>query len=140
MSRGYSLIETVLAVALASAMAAVAIPSISSWRARHITQREAKRVQRALERAYIIALLRETTVVVSFTARGVIATTQDKTPLFSLIPPPNISIQLKSKEQQAINFYPSHTATPTTIVVTHSAYRCSVVLSLRGRTRRECSW
>jgi Tfp pilus assembly protein FimT len=140
MNRGYSLLETVLTMALASAMASVAIPSISSWRTRHTTLREAKRVQRALERAYVIALLRETTVVVSFTTTGVIATTQDKTPLFSLTPPPTISIQLKSKEQQAINFYPSHTATPTTIIVSQFAYRCSVVLSLRGRTRRECSW
>ncbi len=140
MNRGYSLLETVLTMALASTLAAVAIPSISSWRARHITLREAKRVQRALERAYIIALLRETTVEVSITATGLVATSQDGTPIFLLSVPPNTSIQLKSKEQQSIHFYPSHTATPTTIVVTQSAHQCSVVLSLRGRTRRECQW
>lgn len=140
MNRGYSLLETVLTMALASAVAAVAIPSISSWRTRHITLREAKRVQRALERAYIIALLRETTVEVSFTATELVATSLDGTLLFSLSVSPNTSIRLKSREQHSIHFYPSHTVTPTTIVVTQSAYQCSVVLSLRGRTRRECQW
>jgi prepilin-type N-terminal cleavage/methylation domain-containing protein len=140
MSRGYSLIEIVLTMAIVSATAAVAIPSVSSWQGRHVTLREAKRVQRALERAYVMALLRETPVIVTLNSGGMFATTPDKVPLFSVTPAPGVSIQLKSKEQQALAFYPSHTATPTTILIVRSEFQCSVVLSLRGRARRECSW
>lgn len=130
----------VLTMAIASTTAAVAIPTISSWQGRHATLREAKRVQRALERAYVMALLRETAVIVTFDSGGMLATSPDNVLLFSVTPSPGVSIQLKSKEQQAITFYPSHTATPTTILIVRSESQCSVILSLRGRARRECSW
>lgn len=140
MSQGYSLIEVVVTIAIASAALAVAIPSVSSWRARHVVLRETKRVQRALERAYVIAALREKTLITTLFDHSLVVTTQDTTPMFSLTLSPDILMAFKSDEQTAITFYPSLTTTPSTIIVRGPHGRCSVILSLRGRTRRECSW
>ena len=140
MNRGFSLIELIVVLAIISAITVVAVPSFSSWRERQVIVREAQRVQRALERAYIISLLRETPIVISLTPETMAASTQTALPIFSLSRHPAVSVQLKSKEQQSITFYPSHTVTPTTILVSNNSAQCSVILSLRGRTRRECSW
>lgn len=140
MNRGFSLIELLLVTAMLSVLTAVVAPSFSSWRARHLVARESRRVQRALEHAYILSLLRSTPVTLSIQTGGIAVTVADHSTLFSMAMSRDVSLQLKSKEQHALTFYPSHTVTPTTILVTNPRAMCSVILSLRGRTRRECSW
>ena len=139
MNRGFSLLELMITTAMVSALTAVAVPSICAWRERHVVVHETKRLQRALERAYTIALLRENTVVVALAQDSITAKTKDNLPLFSFSPHRGITIQLKSKEQQNLLFYPSHTTTPATVLIAGPRFSCSVVISLRGRTRRECA-
>lgn len=138
MNRGYSLIEVSITLALVSCVTALATPTFSTWRERHLISRETRRLQRALERAYTIAVLREIPIIVSFDQATVLARTTDDLALFSYTPHHEVAVQLKSKERRELLFYPSHAATPATILVAGVHERCEVVLSLRGRTRREC--
>jgi len=138
MSRGFSLVEVALTMAIVSALAAVAIPSLASWRERHVVIHETKRLQRTLERAYTVALLRDIVVAVSLENQRVNVTTKNNLALNSYNPHPDVTVQLKSKDQRELIFYPSHTATPTTVLVSGARVTCSVIMSLRGRTRREC--
>lgn len=138
MNRGYSLVEVAITLAIVSFVTTLATPTFSTWRERHLVSRETRRVQRAIEHAYTTAILREIPVVMSFDQAAVIARATDDTTLFSYTPHHEVSIQLKSKERRELSFYPSHTTTPATVLVTGVHERCAVVLSLRGRTRREC--
>lgn len=138
MDRGFSLVETLLTLAISSAMAAVALPSLSSWRDKRAVRLEAKRLELALERAYAAALSYQQPLTMTFDNSKVRASISNNQLLYSYSARPPVKIRLKSTEQTHLTFYPSHTTTPTTLLVTAPSGECSVILSLRGRTRREC--
>lgn len=139
MNRGFSLIETLLVTSLLASLGAIAIPSLAGWMPRHQAQVEARAVQLALERAYAIAVTRATPVKVAISPKSVTATTTANSPLFAHHLRPPVTARIKGEQKEALYFYPSHTASPATITIENNSYLCSLVVSLRGRIRRECA-
>lgn len=138
MCRGFSLIETLVTASFISALVGIALPSMTAWVGRRAVLIEAKRLQGALERCYATALLRARPVTVTFQDSRLVASTSDNRPLFSYSGHQTVKLQFKSREQNKLVFYPSHTVTPGTIIVRGESAECSVVISLRGRIRSEC--
>ena len=138
MCRGFSLIETLVTVSFISALVGIALPSMATWASRRTVFLESKRLQGALERCYSIAMLRERPITVTFQNSRMLASTSDNQLLFSYSGHHAVELRFKSTEQDKLVFYPSHTVTPATIIVRGESSECSVVISLRGRTRSEC--
>ena len=139
MERGFSLIEILLALSIFGSLAAIAVPSLADWIPQHAVRREARGVQLLLERAYALALTRSIPVSVAITPRRISATVGESTDAFIHNLSAPITARFKGNEKGPLTFYPSHTASPATIVIESPAHLCSIVLSLRGRTRRECA-
>jgi prepilin-type N-terminal cleavage/methylation domain-containing protein len=138
MERGLSLIETLLALSIISSLAALALPSLAGWIPQHSVRREARAVQLLMERAYALALTRAAPVAVSISPGMIAATVGPSPPVFTYHLRSPVTARFKGNEKGPLVFYPSHTASPATILIEGPTYLCSVVLSLRGRTRREC--
>ena len=139
MNRGFSLIETLLVTSLLASLGAIAIPSLAGWMPRHQAQVEARAVQLALERAYAIAVTRATPVKVAISPKSVTATTPSNITLFAHRLRSPVTARIKGDQKEALYFYPSHTTSPATITIENNSYLCSLVVSLRGRIRRECA-
>lgn len=139
MNRGFSLIETLLVTSLLASLGAIAIPSLAGWMPKHQAQVEARAVQLALERAYTIAVTRAIAVKVAISPGSITATTPSNSLLFAHRLRAPVTARIKGDQKEAIYFYPSHTASPATIAVENNAYLCSLVVSLRGRIRKECA-
>ena len=139
MDRGFSLFETLLVLSIIGSLAAIAVPSLARWIPQHEVRREARSVQLALERAYALALTRAIPVSVAILPNQIIGTTGGNTAVFALHLKAPVTARFKGNDKGPIVFYPSHTASPNTILIQDPSYLCSIVLSLRGRTRRECS-
>lgn len=139
MQRGFSLIETLLVVSLIAALGAIAVPSLAGWLPRHAVRLEARSVQLILERAYGLAVTRGIPITVEIVPDRVRASTGAEEQIVSRSLRPSITARFKGNEKGPLIFYPSHTASPATIVIEGSSYICSIVLSLRGRTRTECA-
>jgi hypothetical protein len=138
MCRGFSLIETLVTVSFISVLVGIALPSMAASAGRRAASLEAMRLQGALERCYSAAMLRERPITVTFQGTRMAASAIGNQPLFWYAAQQGIALTFKSKDQNKLVFYPSHTATPATILVTSASATCSVVVSLRGRMRREC--
>lgn len=139
MQRGFSLIETLLVLSLVASLGAIAVPSLAGWIPKHAVRLEARGVQLMLERAYGLALTRGTPITVEIAADHVVGSTTAGGIIFSRKLRSPITTRFKGNEKGPLLFYPSHTASPATIVVESPSYLCSIVLSLRGRTRTECA-
>ena len=139
MDRGFSLIETLLALSIIGSLAAIAIPSLAAWIPQHAVRREARAVQLVIERAYTLALIRAVPVSVDISPTQITATAREGAPLFIHKLRAPVTARFKGNEKAPLTFYPSHTTSPATLLIESPAYLCSIVLSLRGRTRRECS-
>lgn len=139
MNRGFSLPELLVALALSSLMLAVSIPSIARWNSRRALVAEGARLSLSLENAYIAALSYGAPVTVSFKNNRVRALMGENRTLSSYAPNARVVVANKSTDQGDLTFYPTHTATPATIVIKSSAGECSVVISLRGRMRSTCT-
>ncbi|MEY4668938.1 MAG: hypothetical protein RL518_1637 [Pseudomonadota bacterium] len=139
MERGFSLIEMLLGVSMIASVVAIALPSLAEWIPRHAVRREARAVQLVVERAYTLAVVRSVPVSVQFLPSQIIATSATTAPLFSHPLPASITARIKGNQDSSLVLYPSHTASPATIEVLGPSYRCSVIVSLRGRTRLECA-
>ena len=136
---GFGVLEVLLTLGITSALAAVVLPSLARWAQHRAVYQESERVRLSLERSYLAALSFETPVTLSFSGSSTEAHLENGGALFKLFHPENITVTLKSPEQKSLMFYPSHTATPTTIVIKSPYHECSVVLSLRGRVRSLCT-
>ena len=139
MNRGFSLIETLLVTSLLASLGAIAIPSLAGWMPKHHAQVEARAVQLALERAYAVAVTRGTSVKVAISLGSITASTASDTLLFAHRIRAPVTARIKGEHKEALYFYPSHTASPATITIENDSYVCSLVVSLRGRIRRECA-
>ena len=139
MDRGFSLFETLLALSIIGSLAAITVPSLARWIPQHAVRREARSVQLVLERAYALALTRAIPISVAISPTQVTVTTGGDTAAFTHHLSSSITTRFKGNEKGPLFFYPSHTTSPATIVIEGPSYLCSIVLSLRGRTRRECS-
>lgn len=138
-ARGASIIEVTLSLALASAIFAAAIPSLYHIGSRQKVLNEATRVSSALEEAYLSALTHDSTVIASFIENHLDLSFGQAPRFLHLTPPPGVILRLQSSEQKQITFYPTHTATPATVLVQNGDFSCSLVVSLRGRIRRACA-
>jgi prepilin-type N-terminal cleavage/methylation domain-containing protein len=139
MERGFSLIETLLVISLIGSLAAITLPSLSAWIPQHAVRLEARSVQLILERAYTLAITRAIPVEVHIAPNLVTVRTHNGTPLLSRHLRAPLTTRIKSGESGPLIFYPSHTASPATVLIEGPSYLCAVVVSLRGRTRRECA-
>jgi len=139
MNRGFSLIETLLATSLLAPLEAIAIPSLAGWMTKNQAQIEARAVQLALEQAYVVAVTRGIPVTVAISLRSITASTTSNTLLFAHHLRSPVTARIKGEQKEALFFYPSHTASPATVTIENNAYVCSLVISLRGRIRRECA-
>lgn len=139
MNRGFSLIEMLLITSLLASLGAITIPSLAGWMPKHQAQVEARAVQLALERAYAIAVTRAIPVKVAISLRSISASTTSNTLLFAHPIRAPVTARIKGEQKEALFFYPSHTASPATITIENNSYLCSLVVSLRGRIRRECA-
>ena len=139
MDRGLSLIEMLLVISLIASLAAIALPSLAGWIPKHTVRLEARSVQLLLERAYTVAVARASPVTVEIAGDHIKAATATGAQLFSRPLRAPVTARLKSNEKSSLVFYPSHTASPATILVEGPSHLCSIVVSLRGRTRMECA-
>ena len=139
MQRGFSLIETLLVISCIASLGAIAAPSLARWIPQHAVRREARGVQLMLERAYSLAITRAIPIRIEIAIDHVTASTSAGDEVFSRILRAPITARLKGKDQGPLLFYPTHTASPTTILIEGPSHLCSIVVSLRGRTRTECS-
>lgn len=138
MSRGFSLIETLATAALISALVGISLPSMAAWTSRRTVLIEARRLQGALERSYAAAALRARPITVTLPNSRMVTAGTDSQLLFSFRAHRAVAFSFKSPEQNKLVFYPTHTVTPATILVRGESAECSVIVSLRGRIRREC--
>lgn len=138
MCRGFSLIETLVTAAFISALVGISLPSMAAWVGRRTVFIEARRLQGALERSYAAALLRASPITVTIHNARIVAMHINEQPLFSYSAHHAVAVSFKSAEQNKLVFYPTHTVTPATILVRGESAECSVIVSLRGRIRREC--
>lgn len=139
MQRGFSLIETLLVISLVASLAAIAVPSLAGWLPKHAVRLEARSLQLMLERAYGLAVTRGVPIAVDIASDHVTAATGRGVPIVSRYLRSPITARFKGNEKGPLIFYPSHTASPATILIEGPSYLCLIVISLRGRTRRECS-
>ena len=136
--RGASLIELLLSMAITSILFSIAAPSLSSLRGREHVLAESARIRLALEQGYISALAHDAVVVASFGDHGVDLVFARGPSILHLSPPPGVTVRMKSPDQKEIAFYPTHAATPATVLIESGSLTCSIVVSLRGRVRSLC--
>jgi prepilin-type N-terminal cleavage/methylation domain-containing protein len=139
MQRGFSLIELLLVTSLVTSLGAMAVPSLARWMPRHAVRLEARSVQLMLEQAYVLAVTRGVPITVAIATDQLIASTSEGIPIVSRHLRKPITVRFKGNERGPLLLYPSHTASPATILIEGHSYLCSVVISLRGRTRTECA-
>jgi prepilin-type N-terminal cleavage/methylation domain-containing protein len=139
MQRGFSLIETLLVISLVASLGAIAVPSLAGWMPKHAVRLEARSVQIMLERSYGLAVTRGVPINVDIANDHITVSTGAGVIIFSRNLRSPITTRFKGNEKGPLLFYPSHTASPATILIESPSYLCSIVLSLRGRTRTECS-
>jgi hypothetical protein len=139
MERAFSLIETLLVISLVASLGAIAVPSLAGWLPKHAVRLETRGVQLILERAYGLSVTRGVPVTVDLAVDRVSASTDSGAPIVSRHLKAPITTRLKGNVKGPLVLYPSHTASPATILVEGPSYVCSIVLSLRGRTRTECA-
>jgi prepilin-type N-terminal cleavage/methylation domain-containing protein len=139
MNRGFSLIETLLVTSLLASLGAIAIPLLAGWMPKHQAQVEARAVQLALEQAYVVAVTRGIPVKVGISLGSITAATPSNPTVFAHRLRSPVTARIKGEQKEALFFYPSHTASPATITIENNSYLCSLVVSLRGRIRRECA-
>ena len=138
MERGYSLVETILCVGILSLSFTMTLPSLYRWRTHRQLFNAAEELRLALERCYVSATTHEEPVKISLRRDGVISGESTTRTLFSITPPSSIAIKPKSPQQTELFFYPNHSATPGTVLITSPQGECSIIVSLRGRVRRVC--
>jgi prepilin-type N-terminal cleavage/methylation domain-containing protein len=138
MQRGFSLLELLLALAMVSILGAISFPALARWHSHALLKSEGTRLSLALEDAYVAALSYGETITVGFDRNVVQTIRSSGAPLATYSPRKGVSVSNKSTDQGNLTFYPTHTATPATVVITSPYGECEVVVSLRGRVRSTC--
>jgi prepilin-type N-terminal cleavage/methylation domain-containing protein len=136
--RGASLIELLLSLAITSILFLIAAPSLPGLGRRQKVLTESARIRLALEQGYMSALAHDATVVASFGEHGIDLGFARGPSILHLSPPTGVTVRMKSPDQKEIAFYPTHTATPATVLIESGSLTCSIVVSLRGRIRSVC--
>ena len=136
--RGLSLLEVVAAIAFMGILIGISVPSITTLRNRLYLRGETTAVRQFLERAYGHALASRQPTIVSITHTSLTTHTEREVALERLFLRRNVEIRRDSVRDGRILFYPSITASPTTLRLARGGQECSIVISLRGRTRVVC--
>ena len=135
MSRGYSLLEVVITLALTSIILGISVPSFNMLQ--HLSLREdAWKTVSVVTRAKNLALLKAADYYVLFqplsvtivTERGQIISSQRV----------RASLQMRGEDSFRIVFSQNGVTSPTTLNLTHGGRSCQVIITLRGRVRSSC--
>ena len=135
---GLSLLEVVAAIAFIGIIIGTSVPAIATLHHRIHLRGETIATRQFLERAYGYALASRQPTIVRLTRTSLATHTESEVQLERLSLRRNVEIRLDSVRDGRILFYPSITASPATIRLTRGTQECSIVISLRGRTRVVC--
>lgn len=135
---GFTLLEVVLAITFIGVIVGISIPAIATIRNRTYLRGETIAARQFLERAYGYALASRQHTIVTITHTSLTTHSESEVPLEQFSPRRNVQIRPDSVRDGKIVFYPSITASPGTLRLTRGGHECSIVISLRGRTRVVC--
>jgi len=137
MSRGVSLLETMVVLVLTTTLFGGAVIGLASVRRGLIVRAESDRLRLLLERAYTLALTSQDSSRVEF-VKDRIALWSGDNRVTSYQAARGVSLEAPPHLTDGIRFYSSHTASPATISIRLGSTVCSLTISLRGRIRATC--
>lgn len=135
MSRGYSLLEVVITLALTSIILGISVPSFNMLA--HLSLREdAWKTVSMVTRAKNLALLKAADYYVLFQPLSVMIVTENGKIISSQRV--QASLQMRGEHAFRIAFSQNGVTSPTTLILSHRGRICQVVITLRGRARSSC--
>lgn len=134
---GFSLLETLVGVALLAIVASISIPSATAIISSHYLRRERDYLVRTLEKAHLISINRETKTTLELKHDRYELKLNSELVTSHLI---HSSYKItRPTVPHSISFYPSGTTSPETIILKSNSASCFISLSLRGRITSSCS-
>jgi type II secretory pathway pseudopilin PulG len=138
-SHGFTFLECLLTLATIGIVTSVATVNLLEYTRRRTLLLETDRVRLLLEYAAILSLTTGDTVGVTLSDSGISVTPQSPAQSIRYKFPGDIRIKrVGSSSQAPLAFYPTTTASPTTLSVVSSAGTCSITISLRTRITALC--
>lgn len=135
---GFSLIETLVTVSILGILTALAAPQFSSHAKKLTLRSEASRLRLFLERcaAYALASREPIEIKASRSILTALRPGRDQLGLHTLYH--NTQLKMPSGDTTTIVFYPTTSASPSTLLLTKGGVSCSIIISLRTRVRVSC--
>jgi type II secretory pathway pseudopilin PulG len=136
--RGVSLLEVIAVLAFLGILLSISVPTIATFSGRTYLRRETVAARLFLERAYAHALAFRQPITVTIENASLTTRSENGQLVERLSLRRKVLLRPESVRDGRILFYPSITASPATLRLTRGASQCSIVISLRGRTRITC--
>jgi prepilin-type N-terminal cleavage/methylation domain-containing protein len=138
-SYGFTFLECLLTLAIISIVASLAAFGLLKYANRRTLLLETDRIRLLLEHAAILALTTGDDVGVTLLDGEVAVTPRNSTHSIRYQFPSEIQVKrVGSTSQAPLAFYPTITASPTTLSVISTGGACSITISLRTRITALC--
>lgn len=136
---GFTFLECLLTLAMFGIATSLATVNLLEYTKRRTLLLETDRIRLLLEYAAILSLTTDDTVGVTLSDSGISVTPQSPVRPIKYQLREDIRIRrVGSSSQAPLAFYPTTTASPTTLSVVSSAGTCSITISLRTRITALC--
>jgi len=136
---GTSYLEILTVMALIAILALISIPSLPDQSTRRKLKYEADQLVQAIKDLTLYARQSERPAALYITSKGYRAKTAAATQL-SKITHTFPAIISGPADHQTVRFYLNGVSSPQSITLQSGELNCTVLISLRSRVRRECSW
>jgi len=137
---GVSLLDLVVALAIAGVLLAVSIPVHHKLKEGNLLKRDSRRIEATLQDLASQAPLRHQNLYLIFEGSDYFAASDEES--LKTVPRGRLSAgvtaQVNSSYSDRIAFYPGGSSSPGNITLRAKSSLCKVTISLRGRVRNEC--
>jgi hypothetical protein len=137
MSRGASLLETMVVLVVTAVLVAGTVTGVHAMRSSLVLRLESDRLRLVLERAYALALTSDCATRIAIEGNRV-TISKEAQMIESYRTARGVTLEPPAHLDGFLRFYPSHAASPATITIRSGSNSCAVTISLRGRIRTTC--